>query len=316
MKKSFEELFEEIKQSDSPEFNEMYESAKKEKALINKSFIIVNIIIVVFLMLIFKISYNSLFTVPFIFMPLLVADFIIYIVIVSIFSKNSKLYSQTFKLRVIRKIFSNFYDVIEYTPTKQIPKSIYNEAKYNEYYNRYVSDDYMEGKIDSKYFIQMAEVHTIDEETSTDANGNTTTTSTTKFHGLFAKIELNKSINNSLLIRKNHSISKKNRLDMDSQDFEKVFDVSSSNQIIGMQLLTHDVMELLLSFKDTTGITFDISIYNNIMYLRFHTGSVFELKSLKKGAFDEEMLKKYYNILDFTYKLSKMLIDLIEETKI
>ena len=52
------------------------------------------------------------------------------------------------------------------------------------------------------------------------------------------------------------------------------------------------------------------------MYLRFHTGALFELNSIKKGAFDKELLKKYYNILDFSYTLSKMLIDLIGKTEI
>ena len=103
---------------------------------------------------------------------------------------------------------------------------------------------------------------------------------------------------------------------MDSQEFEKYFDVSSSNPIIGMQLLTHDIMELLLSFRKLTDIKYDILINNNVMYLRFHTGNMFELKSIKKGAFDKDMLKKYYDILDFTYTLSKTIIDLIEKTEI
>ena len=197
-----------------------------------------------------------------------------------------------------------------------MPQEIYNSAKYNEYYNKYYSDDYMEGLLQNKYFVKMAEVLTQEEETHTDSDGNTTTTTTTKFHGLFAQIKMEKSINSNLLIRGNHSLSKKARLEMDSEEFEKFFDVSATNQIIGMQLLTHDIMELLVSFKKDTGIRYDITIYNDIMYLRFHTGSMFEFKSIKKGAFDEQMLRQYYNVLNFTYTLSKMLIDLIEKTEI
>ena len=83
-----------------------------------------------------------------------------------------------------------------------------------------------------------------------------------------------------------------------------------------MQLLTHDIMELLVSFKKSTGINYDISIYDDIMFLRFHTGTMFEFKSFKKGAFDETMLRRYYNVLDFTYTLSHMIIDLIKKTEI
>ena len=52
------------------------------------------------------------------------------------------------------------------------------------------------------------------------------------------------------------------------------------------------------------------------MYFRFYTGEVFELPSLKAGAFDEVTLKKYYDILEFTYILSRKMIELIEEAKI
>ena len=311
MKKSFEELFEDIKNSPSPGLDKIYEKAKKERKVINTILIIINI----FFFVILIIFSSSIFSFLFMLIPILMMDVIFYSIALAFFSKYGKMYKNAFKNSVIKKILYNFYDNVTYMPFTSMPKYIYDEVKYNEYYNRYYSDDYMEGKIDKQYFTKMAEVHTIDEETTTDSDGNTTTTHTTRFHGIFAKINLEKSINANFSIRRNHSFFGGKRLDMDSQEFEKIFDVSCSNKIIGMHL-THDIMELLVSFKNTTGIFFDISIYNNILYLRFHTGAVFELKSLKKGAFDEDMLRKYYNIIDFTYTLSKMLIDLIDKTEI
>ena len=100
-----------------------------------------------------------------------------------------------------------------------------------------------------------------------------------------------------------------------SQEFEKYFDIKATNQILGMQLLTHEVMELLVDFLKTAQIQFDISIYNSTMYIRFETGSMFELASIKKGAFDKKTLERYYNILSFTYTLSKYIINIIEQTE-
>ena len=119
----------------------------------------------------------------------------------------------------IRKYLSNnFYDDLKYFPEKQMPREIYNEAKYNEYYNRYYSDDYIEAKINNEYFINMAEVKTQRKETKTDSDGNTSTRIYTIFHGLFSKIIINKSIKSELIITPNGKVPlNKNKLEMDSR---------------------------------------------------------------------------------------------------
>ena len=106
------------------------------------------------------------------------------------------------------------------------------------------------------------------------------------------------------------------KLEMDSSEFEKKFNVYTSNQITAMQLLTPDIMEELLSFAQNAEEDFDIYIENNNLYLRFHCGTLFEPGSLKKGAIDEKTLKRYYDILEFTNHLSKRIIQIIHETEI
>lgn len=318
MKKSFDDLYEDLLISNSENFNKIAEKAKKEQKICITVFLILAAIIDFFLATrIFNFSSGVNFMgLMFVAVPILVIDIFLYVIINLIFSKNRNKYNYEFKNIIIEKLLHNFYNKINYTPKSSMPRDIYCEAQYKEYFNRYYSDDYMSGFLEDKYPFKMAEVKTEEETTTTDSDGNTSTSTTTKFHGLFAKIEMNKSINSNLFIGANMFIPSKQRLEMDSQEFEKHFDVFASNSIIGMQLLTHDIMELLISFKRLTGIKYDISIYNNVMYLRFHTYSMFELKSVKKGAFDKGMLKKYYDVLDFTYILSKTIIDLIEKTEI
>ena len=144
----------------------------------------------------------------------------------------------------------------------------------------------------------------------------TKTRKITKFHGLFAKIVMDKSINSELRIMKNGEILSKNRLKMDSSEFEKHFDVQATNQIIGMQLLTADVMEELIAFENKTNIEYDITIINNNLYLRFHCGSMFEAENTKKEALDKSAIQKYFYMLNFTYNLSNKLINLVNETEI
>lgn len=211
---------------------------------------------------------------------------------------------------------SNFYDNLEYFPQKPMPEYIYKEMKY-ESYDHYRSEDYFEAQINKKYGIQMAEVLTIKEETYRDSNGNIRTREITKFRGLFAKIEMDKSINSELRIGQNGGmLMQKDRLEMDSSQFEKYFDVKASNKIIGMQLLTADVMEKLIEFRNKTNMKYDISINNNNLYLRFHCGNMFEAGNLKKDILEKSVIEKYFYMLNFTYNLSNTLINIINDTQI
>ena len=163
----------------------------------------------------------------------------------------------------------------------------------------------------------MAEIHTQREETDTDSDGHTTTHYVTVFHGLFAKIKLDKSIKNNLAIKRNYSISKRDRLDMDSQEFEKLFDVYSEDKIKGMQLLTHDFMELLVNLRRVSKDNpFDICIYDNILYVRIHSYSMFEAKISKDSIIDKARLKEYYNVLDILTTLVKSIIKEVDELEV
>ena len=106
-----------------------------------------------------------------------------------------------------------------------------------------------------------------------------------------------------------------NRLKMDSSEFEKYFDVQATDKIHGMQLLTADVMEELIEFQNQNKVRFDVVIYNNNIYIRFHCGEMFEPSNISKGPIHKESLKKYYNILNFTSSLSNKLVNLIKDTE-
>lgn len=127
---------------------------------------------------------------------------------------------------------------------------------------------------------------------------------------------MDKSINSELQIMQNGSFALSKKLKMDSSEFEKYFDVKASNQIIGMQLLTADVMQELVDFENKTKMKFDIVIKENELYLRFHSGNMFEPTNLKKGPLDKEAIQKYFYMLNFTYNLSNKLINVINETEI
>lgn len=83
-----------------------------------------------------------------------------------------------------------------------------------------------------------------------------------------------------------------------------------------MQLLTSDIMQELVDFRKKTNLNYDIVIKNNVIYLRFHCGYIFEPQAIRKGIADKKSIERYFNILNFIYELSKKLIKTIDETEI
>ena len=324
--KTFDEMYQELQMIENQELGNVWKEAQEERKRINKISLII-CLIVDMLMIIFFLVPNialtnsllgfNMFRAIFILLPIIVVDFIIYVVLNFIMGKKQREYGKKYKSVIIKNMIGNFYTNLEYFPEKEMPQYIYDEPNYNESYNKYSSDDYFEAQINNNNSIQMAEILTEKEETHVDSEGRRTTTTTTKFHGLFAKVHLEKSINSKLRIFPNGKIIfSRERLKMDSSEFEKYFDVQASNQIIGMQILTADVMQELVDFQNKTNIKYDVVINNNTLYLRFHCGTMFEPRSIKRGAINKEEIQKYFDMLDFTYNLSNKIIKTVNETEI
>ena len=102
---------------------------------------------------------------------------------------------------------------------------------------------------------------------------------------------------------------------MDSQEFEKMFDVSATDKIKAMQLLTSDVMADLIDFKNSSNKQFELTIRGNKLYFRFHCGNVFE-RAAFKDYLDFKTLNDYFNYLNFSCEVSKKIYTLVKETEL
>lgn len=129
--------------------------------------------------------------------------------------------------------------------------------------------------------------------------------------------DLSKSINTNIYITSNRLFAKanKNNVRVDMPEFEKTFDVFSENKITAMGLLTADVMADLLDMKKNLGCMFEIAIEREKIYFRMHTGNSFEM-SLFKDSMGVEQLKKYYDLLAYVDRITKLLNKHIKELEI
>ena len=293
--KSFNEIYEKVyRESNTP-----LEQARNKATNGLMTFIFIVITIGVMLSVMIK---SFLFT---------FLAFIIVLLYIA-FSKNRRNYNKLFKEKVIKTFVKEYSSSLEYLSNKGISELSYINGEF-EKPDRFFSEDLIIGTLEDGNKIAMAEVES--EIESRDEEGNVEYT--TIFYGLFAEIKLDKTILANIKIRKNtfELIKPKDKVEMDSSEFEKIFNVYGTNQIITMQLLTSDVMQMLIDFKEQNKFTLEITIKENNMYIRFDTGEVFEANMLKK-ALDYDTLLKYYNIINFTLELTEKILKNIKETEI
>lgn len=302
--KNFNEIYEEIYKQNHTDL----ENLRKSRAKRSGTLIAVALIGIILIMILVSKSMTSM-----VFLPFFIVLGLMSAIIITAINKGK--YTKIFKQKVIEPFIKNIDENLNYCPTKGIASALYRQGEF-ETFDRYSSEDAIEGILDGKYQVRMAEVHTQDE--STDSEGRTHTY--TLFYGIFGNVECAKDIKTELKIRSDKGVlgkifKGKTKLEMDSTEFEKYFDINAENKIIAMQILTSDVMQMMIEFREQSKIKYELTIKGNQIYIRFHTGEVFEPKMFTH-ALDYDMLKRYYDIIDFIFRVSREINKVIENTEI
>ena len=182
--KNFNDVYEKIYVQWQPRLEQLRNEAKKE------TIIKITMLIVGFFSCIFGMMNENFISVI----------FVIFVLIISllIFHKRNSTYNNEFKDKVITAIVKSYTDNLSYSPNSGISSVTYIDGEF-ERFDRYKSEDGIRGELEHGYKINMSEVHT--EDRYTDSDGNTHYT--TLFHGLYAKVEIDKYIPTKIRIRKN-----------------------------------------------------------------------------------------------------------------
>lgn len=236
-------------------------------------------------------------------------------------------YSYEYKTKVIKDFLSIFNETITYKSDYGINEMFYIDAEFQKksiYSSEiYSSEDAIYGNLKNDCFFVMAQVITRDS-TSRDYYGDDVL-----FCGMFSMIQVPKPFNVTLYLRrdmKDKSFMEKAfrldlpfddlRVEVDSQEFEKMFDVYCSDKIVAMQLLTADVMQLLVDFQNEMNMEYEVTVKNNRMYIRFMSGSIFDFAEITEFSLDKKNLYECYKILDFIFTLNDKLINILNDTEI
>ena len=262
---------------------------------------------------------SIIFFVAFIFIPnaiIKIISFIIALSFVIVFVMYKNKYKTEYKNQIVHQFVKLFNNKLDYSSTTSdsLIKENFRRANFTiEPYNTFSSDDYIKGYLDENIFIRMADINV---KRNVESGKSSYTVSI--FQGIFAFTTSTKNINAYIKISKNDLnllYDDKNSIEMDNSEFEKYFDVNSENKILTMRILTHDVMNTLVEFYKKYNLPFEIVLRDNIIYLRFFTGPMFEPKIFGKSL-DKDLIFTHYCILNFIMDVSKNINKVLQEIEI
>lgn len=226
-------------------------------------------------------------------------------------------YSEVFNEKIISPIIKEAIPESKYFPDKGLTETEYNKGEW-EAYDRFYSEDKLiiplklAASEEEKTNLQIAEVHT--EDRQQDSEGNVSYV--TRFYGMAGSVTLPKSINGKIKVKNDGTaLFSNDKIKMDMAEFEKLFDVQADDKIKAMQILTSDVMTDMIDVVKATKIKFEFYLKNDKMYIRFHTGPMFELDTLGKTMKFED-LKEYFDITTLLSKVTTDICKTILETEL
>ncbi|MAK61810.1 MAG: hypothetical protein CMK09_12595 [Ponticaulis sp.] len=155
-------------------------------------------------------------------------------------------------------------------------------------WDRRTLQDEMIGERNGRRF-EFFEAHLEDKRTTRDSNGRTSTTWVTVFRGQCWVIDAPKEFHGTTRISRDSGLfnalgglgSKYSRAKLESPDFEKAFEVYTTDQVESRYLLTPEVMQSFLDIERTfKGNKFRATFHGNRVYAALENGNMFEPGSM------------------------------------
>ena len=298
----------------SPEFENLYKTLysnhikllEKWRKQIKLTTILRNITFILFLLGLFCID-NIIIISPVTTFTIIIVGIISLPISIFLFVHNLYLkseYVDHYKYNIINSFLTLLNNKLTYSPSSPMLEQMiqdYRMAIFDKQdFNTSSADDYIEGYLDNSTFVKMCDIHVQNITGDSDSKHVKDL-----FQGMFAFTNSTVDVKSYIKISKSKLItSADNFIEMDNNEFEKHFDVYSPNKILAMQILTPDVMECLIDFHNQYKLDFEITIKDDLIYLRFFTGSMFEPK-IYGNSMDKQLLFTYFCIVKFILEVTQ-----------
>ncbi len=218
---------------------------------------------------------------------LVISIVVVLVVFGFISGKKVQEYNRKYTNSVGKEMLSKYYDNVNiYDGDAFGYEELFNSVGYQESYNEIWCDK----QIDLKYKGKDIKLMQLDvSHETTDKDGNTEVE--TIFYGLFIEVDLGYKIGTKMSIVENYNLGiGKDKLEMDSKEFEDSFNVYTDDKVKSMQLLTADVMETFKQMYQNASLGFNVSFVGDKLFIRINRAD-----SLFSYGTEEVIEKKYIN---------------------
>lgn len=183
------------------------------------------------------------------------------IIFITCINNKSKIFSSFYKEEVVDEIIHAFCPNATYSPNSGVGEELFRNSRLFTSPDRYHAEDLIEGCLDKTSFI-CSEVHAEERRARSTKNGVQYYWEDI-FKGFLFIADFHKEFQGETTVLRDSFFKIKmgaSRVKMENPDFEKVFDVFSTNQIEARYLITPSMMERMLkldsNFKKGITISF------------------------------------------------------------
>lgn len=199
-----------------------------------------------------------------------------------VFFQAHKLLNRKYKKIIIRNMIRFYRPNAEYLFKKGISRQEFDNARFEENYSDFISEDYISDLLKTGEKLEVSDIVINDQV----KNQDNTVDVKTRFTGLFGIVYLDRKINNeiNMMVDSNDKLFDKDRVEVDSAEFENYFDLTSTDRVVALQIYTSDVIEKILELKRIAKKNIlEIKIKQNRVYFRYEYYNAFESPDIRIG---------------------------------
>lgn len=223
-------------------------------------------------------------------------------------------YTNAYKKCVIEGLIKAYDDALNFDPAIGISEMEYRASDFDNDFNEYNSEDRIYGRLSNGDSFQLAEVTTTRVTRRVNEEGQEIEDRVETYRGMYGVVYLNKNsmfnvgIYGDSIMRR----YRQDRIEMDSSEFEKYYDLVTDDKIRAMRIFTADLMEKYLDIRRNHKHGIELKIMWDRVYFRFRCGEIFEPPMFAKGL-SREVLKGYYSQIYYPLELLDKTIESINE---
>jgi hypothetical protein len=225
-------------------------------------------------------------------------------------------YISNFKKEAFSSFVGALYPQVYYAPGNYLPSRLFDSSGLFGSYDTYEGEDYFEGKTESGSSFKFSELKITEEDTTTDSEGNTNTTTSTVFTGLFFVLSVPDRVDGRIQVLPDTAESTFGKVGQFFQkslgaffqrstmvymeghpEFEKEFVVYSKNAEEVYRILSPNLLQAIYDLRYKWKTRLSISFIGHYMYVAMPTDKNFFNPDMKQSVLKDKLLQELYDEL-------------------